>query len=76
MVWMTVPAAARGFAIDPDPRSPLLGDLLDREAKTTAQPAPESAPRVRVRANPVVPGEAVTVIVPGRRLKHPPGGAR
>jgi hypothetical protein len=69
-------AEARGFAIDPDPNSPLLGDLLDRETRAS-HPAPvQAAPQPRVRATPVVPREAVTVLVPGRKLKHPAGGIR
>lgn len=64
-------ASAAGAKIDPDPASPLLGELLAREAAgreaAPAKPEPES--RRGVRAAPQVPRGATTVLVPGGRLR-------
>ncbi|HRE20719.1 MAG TPA: hypothetical protein PKW21_06765 [Rhabdaerophilum sp.] len=62
---------AAGFTIDPDPASPTLGELVDREnsvASALRGPA-EGRPRPVVVRVPATPREAVTVIVPGRRLR-------
>lgn len=62
-------ATASGFAIDPDPASPTLGELVDREKGASAAlrgPVVERS-RVVVTRVPVPPRGAVTVIVPGRR---------
>lgn len=64
-------ATASGFAIDPDPASPTLGELVDREKGANAAlrgPVVERS-RVIVTRTPVPPRGAVTVIVPGRRLR-------
>ena len=64
-------ATASGSAIDPDPTSPTLGELVDREKGTSAalrRPVVERS-RVIVTRAPVPPRGAVTVIVPGRRLR-------
>lgn len=64
-------ARAAGFSIDPDPASPTLGELVDREklaADTLRGPSVTSRP-ANVTRVPVMPREAVTVIVPGRRLR-------
>jgi hypothetical protein len=63
-------ASAAGANIDPDPASPLLGELLAREAASrdaAAKPEPEA--RRGVRTAPQVPRGATTVIVPGGRLR-------
>lgn len=57
------PVLAAGFAIDPDPRSPTLGEIVDREDRARLPIAP---PR-QVRAQPVIPRGAVTVWAPGVR---------
>lgn len=69
-------ARPAGFAIDPDPNSPTLGDILDREAKANAPrpalkpvEAPPSAP-VTV-STPYVPRAAVTVLAPRVRPREP-----
>lgn len=65
------PALAAGFAIDPDPRSPTLGEMVDREDRARR---PVVVPPVRnVRTEPVVPRDAVTVWAPGVK---PRSGAR
>lgn len=67
-----IPAFPAGFPIDPDPRSPTLGDILDREEKAR-RVAP--LPPVRtVRTEPVIPRGAVTVWAPG--VKSRPGRTR
>jgi hypothetical protein len=66
------PARAAGFSIDPDPNSPTLGEILDRETRANApRPAlkPVTAqPPAEVVAMPAVPQGAVTVLAP--RLRH------
>ncbi len=65
------PALGAGFAIDPDPRSPTLGEMVDREESARR---PLVAPPVRnVRTVPVIPRDAVTVWAPGVK---PRSGAR
>jgi hypothetical protein len=65
------PVSAAPSRIDPDPRSLTLGELMDREQRI-ALPVPRKKPAPRVVRQPVVPQEAVTVIVPGGRLRAPP----
>lgn len=63
--------SAAGFSIDPDPASPTLGELVDREAgpvRVLRGPVVERNPATITRV-PAMPREAVTVIVPGRRLR-------
>lgn len=62
------PALAAGFAIDPDPRSPSLGEILDAEKRAKPPPRAELAP-ARISTKPVVPQGAVTVVVPRARLR-------
>lgn len=64
-------ARASGFAIDPDPASPTLGELVERESGAArALRGPVAArPQPIVTRVPHAPREAVTVIVPGRRLR-------
>lgn len=59
---MVAPAAlAANSAIDPDPRSPSLGELLAREdaAREKAAPRPVAPPPVVVPAAPVAPPASV-----------------
>ncbi len=71
-----VPAWAAGFAIDPDPNSATLGELLDREARRNAprpalkpMPVPPpafSVPQIEVpRAVPVPRAESKPIIPRG-----------
>jgi hypothetical protein len=64
-------AMASGVPIDPVPGSPLLGELLAREAAILETPSAKAAPASRpaVRAVPHVPKGATTVLVPGGRLR-------
>ncbi|MFY8114341.1 MAG: hypothetical protein ACOVOC_08990 [Rhabdaerophilum sp.] len=57
------PALAAGFVIDPDPGSPTLGEIVDREERARL-PAPPIRP---VRSQPYVPPGATTVWAPGVR---------
>ncbi len=62
---------AAGSRIDPVPGSPLLSELVEREA-AALRPLPQPAPRTEAppaRSQPHVPRGAVTVIVPGGRLR-------
>lgn len=59
------PALAASFAIDPDPRSPTLGEIVDREERARL-PAPPIRP---VRTQPYVPPGAATVWAPGVRMR-------
>lgn len=66
------PASAGGMAIDPDPTSPTIGEMLRAEAEAMrARPSPAApSPAIRaIRAEPHVPRNAVTVWVPGRRAR-------
>ena len=73
-------AHAAGFSIDPDPNSPTLGEILDREARANApRPAlkpiaaegvPVAAPRIVDK--PLIPREAVTVLAPRVRQRPEP----
>ena len=64
------------FAIDPDPNSPTLGDILDREVKANGpRPAlrPVEAPPAPVTVStPYVPRAAVTVLAPRVRSRSEP----
>lgn len=60
------PAFAAGFAIDPDPRSPTLGEILDREEQARLPVAPVRP----VRTQPYVPPGAATVWAPGVRMRR------
>lgn len=60
-------AAPARFAIDPDPNSPTLGDILDREAGGRAKGLKKSnasLPPQKVVADPTLPRDAVTVLAP------------
>lgn len=59
------PAFAAGFAIDPDPRSPTLGEILDSEERARLPAAPVRP----VRTQPYVPPGAATVWAPGVRAR-------
>lgn len=69
-------ARPAGFAIDPDPNSPTLGDILDREARASApRPAlkPVEVPPAPVTVStPYVPRAAVTVLAPRVRSRGAP----
>lgn len=68
-------ARPAGFAIDPDPNSPTLGDILDREAKANGpRPAlkPVEAPPPVTVSTPYVPRAAVTVLAPRVRSRGEP----
>lgn len=61
-------ARAAGFAIDPDPNSMTLGEILDRERLANApRPALRPAALAPASAEPVVPLGAVTVLAPRTR---------
>lgn len=62
-----IPAFPAGFPIDPDPRSPTLGDILDSEAR--ARKAVPLPPVRTVRTEPVIPRGAVTVWAPGVKAR-------
>ena len=64
------PVMAAGGAIDPDPYSPTIGEILDREERARV-PMPPPAPRI-VRTQPVIPRGAVTVWAPGVRARPGP----
>lgn len=73
------PARAAGFSIDPDPNSPTLGEILDREARANAprpalRPVAAQSPAIGVVTMPAVPQGAVTVL--GPRLRHRSGPVR
>ncbi|MCZ8184610.1 MAG: hypothetical protein O9322_16685 [Beijerinckiaceae bacterium] len=59
------PAFSAGFAIDPDPRSPTLGEILDSEERARLPTAPVRP----VRTQPYVPPGATTVWAPGVRSR-------
>lgn len=78
------PAAAANYAIDPDPRSPTLGEMLDRE-RAARMPVPRAVPSVIppvvpsavpvervVSSEPRIPAGAVTVLAPGVRRRVAP----
>lgn len=71
MLASTVMARAAGFMIDPDPTSPTLGELVDREngAASAIRGAVGGHPRPVITRLPSAPRDATTVIVPGRRLR-------
>jgi hypothetical protein len=62
------PVWAAGGAIDPDPYSPTIGEILDREERARV---PLPPPRI-VRTQPVIPRGAVTVWAPGVRARPGP----
>jgi hypothetical protein len=67
------PAFSAGFSIDPDPASPTLGEVLDREARLrrAASVPVVATPAPRISAVPAIPQNAATVIVPGTRNRIP-----
>jgi hypothetical protein len=71
---MAVSARAASSAIDPDPFSPTIGDILDREAaqrRASMRPPPAAPVERIVSSHPVIPAGATTVIVPGVRPRGP-----
>ena len=76
---------AASFAIDIDPSSPTLGDLLDRESKSKLPAKPSTSPRTTpdtpvqatppaprsISSEPIVPRNAVRVNVPRAKSRAP-----